>query len=139
MKKAKRSASKRQPKKRVAYRLARPDVTSVHWAAHGHAPCWLKGAALTEAEILKAARSDPDARPLSASDVRRMRRVARAKIIRQALNMSQEEFAARFQIPLGTLRDWEQGRVEPDKAARAYLTVIARNPNAVRKALAPTE
>jgi putative transcriptional regulator len=36
---------------------------------------------------------------------------------------------------LGTLRDWEQGRVEPDQAARAYLTVIARAPEVVRKAL----
>jgi hypothetical protein len=34
---------------------------------------------------------------------------------------------------LGTLRDWEQGRVEPDQAARAYLIVIARNPKAVRE------
>jgi putative transcriptional regulator len=42
-------------------------------------------------------------------------------------------------FPVGTLRDWEQGRVEPDQAARAYLTVIARNPKAVRKALEPTE
>jgi len=38
-------------------------------------------------------------------------------------------------IPIGTLRDWERGRVEPDQAARAYLTVIAREPEAVRKAL----
>jgi hypothetical protein len=43
--------------------------------------------------------------------------------------------AARYHIPIGTLRDWEQGRVEPDQAARAYLTVIAREPEAVRKAL----
>ena len=36
---------------------------------------------------------------------------------------------------MGTLRDWEQGRVAPDQAARAYLTVIARIPDAVSKAL----
>ena len=39
--------------------------------------------------------------------------------------------------PIGTLRDWEQGRVEPDQAARAYLTVIAREPETVREALKP--
>jgi putative transcriptional regulator len=50
------------------------------------------------------------------------------KVVRQALGLSQEEFAERFKIPVGTLRDWEQGRVEPDQAARAYLMVIARNP-----------
>ena len=38
-------------------------------------------------------------------------------------------------IPLGTLRDWEQGRKDPDAAARAYLTVIGRNPTAVAEAL----
>ena len=37
--------------------------------------------------------------------------------------------------PLGRLRDWEQGRVEPDQAARGYLTVIAREPDTVRDAL----
>jgi putative transcriptional regulator len=38
-------------------------------------------------------------------------------------------------IPLGTLRDWEPGRSEPDQPARAYLTVITRDPEGVRKAL----
>ena len=59
----------------------------------------------------------------------------RAKIIRRALGLSQEDFAARYHIPFGTLRDWEQGRAEPDQAARAYLTVIAREPDLVRRAL----
>jgi putative transcriptional regulator len=59
------------------------------------------------------------------------------KIIRRALRLSQEEFSARFRIPLGTLRDWERGRKEPDAAARAYLVVIGRNPEAVRAALSP--
>jgi putative transcriptional regulator len=67
-----------------------------------------------------------------------MRRTPQVKIIRRALGISQEDFAARYRIPIGTLRDWEQGRVAPDQAARAYLTVIARNPEAVRKALDPT-
>jgi len=55
--------------------------------------------------------------------------------MRRALHWTQEEFAARFRIPLGTLRDWEQGKTEPDQAARAYLIVIARNPKAVIEAL----
>jgi putative transcriptional regulator len=66
-----------------------------------------------------------------------MKRVPQAKVIRQALGMSQEEFAEHFGIPVGTLRDWEQGRAEPDQAARSYLKVIARNPDVVRKALEP--
>jgi hypothetical protein len=43
---------------------------------------------------------------------------------------------ARYRIPVGTLRDWEQGRKEPDAAAKAYLHVIATDPEMVRKALA---
>ncbi|MFZ3235911.1 MAG: XRE family transcriptional regulator [Stellaceae bacterium] len=49
--------------------------------------------------------------------------------------MTQQEFAACYKIPLGTLRDWEQGRSEPDQPARAYLTVIAHDPDGVRRAL----
>jgi len=94
---------------------------------------------MTEAEKHAAALSDPDNRPLTPQDMKRMKRTPRAKIIRRALGLSQEDFAARYQIPIGTLRDWEQGRVEPDQAARAYLTVIARDPEAVRKALTRTQ
>ena len=99
---------------------------------------WTRFDAMSEAEKHAAAVSDPDARPLTEEDMKRMKRTPRAKIIRRALGLSQEDFAARYRIPIGTLRDWEQGRVEPDQAARAYLTVIARDPEAVRKALSPT-
>lgn len=90
---------------------------------------------MTEAQRHQAALNDPDARPLSEEDLTRMKRTPQARIIRRALGLSQEDFAARYHIPLGTLRDWEQGRVEPDQAARAYLTVIAREPETVRDAL----
>jgi putative transcriptional regulator len=92
--------------------------------------------AMTPKQIEAAAESDPDNRPLSSADLARMKRTPRVKIIRRALGISQEDFASRYHIPLGTLRDWEQGRAEPDQAARAYLTVIARHPEAVRKAFA---
>ena len=98
---------------------------------------WSRFDAMTDAQRHAAALADPDARPLSEVDLVRMKRTPRAKIIRRALGLSQEDFAARYRIPIGTLRDWEQGRVEPDQAARAYLTVIARDPEGVRKALAP--
>jgi putative transcriptional regulator len=99
---------------------------------------WQRFEAMTEAERHAAALSDPDAQPLTPDNVRRMKRTPQVKVIRRALGLSQEEFAARFHIPLGTLRDWEQNRKEPDAAARAYLTVIARNPKAVSDALQPT-
>ena len=83
---------------------------------------------MTAEAVERAALADPDAQPLTAADFRRMKRTPRAKIIRRALVLTQEEFAARYRIPLGTLRDWEQGRSEPDQPTRAYLTLIARIP-----------
>jgi putative transcriptional regulator len=99
---------------------------------------WRRFDAMTDAQRHQAAVNDPDARPLSEEDFARMKRTPQAKIIRRALGLSQEDFAASYHIPLGTLRDWEQGRVEPDQAARAYLKVIAREPDAVREALKPS-
>jgi putative transcriptional regulator len=83
----------------------------------------------------KAARADPDAQPLTEADLKRMKRTPRVKIIRRALELTQDEFARRYHIPLGTLRDWEQGRAEPDQPTRAYLTLIARDPEHVNRTL----
>jgi DNA-binding transcriptional regulator YiaG len=57
------------------------------------------------------------------------------KAIRETMAMSQEQFALEFGLELGTLRNWEQGRSEPDTAARNFLTTVARDPSAVRRAL----
>ena len=90
---------------------------------------------MTAAAIEKAARADRDARPLKSADFKRMKRTPQAKIIRRALELTQEEFAVRYHIPLGTLRDWEQGRAEPDQPTRAFLTLIARDPEHVNRML----
>jgi DNA-binding transcriptional regulator YiaG len=57
------------------------------------------------------------------------------KAIRQMMEMSQEQFALEFGLELATVRNWEQGRSEPDAAARNFLVTIARDPDAVRHAL----
>jgi putative transcriptional regulator len=90
---------------------------------------------MTEAEVSAAAAADPDARPFTPEEMAAARRVPRTKTLRRALGLTQEEFAVRYRIPLGTLRDWEQGRSQPDQPARAYLSVIAHDPEAVRRAL----
>ena len=90
---------------------------------------------MTEAEVELAARSDPDALPLTEAQLSRMKPVPLARHVRWKLSLSQSEFSARFHIPVGTLRDWEQGRSEPDAAATAYLRVIAEDPDAVRRVL----
>jgi DNA-binding transcriptional regulator YiaG len=58
------------------------------------------------------------------------------KAIRETMELSQEQFALEFGLELATVRNWEQGRSEPDTAARNFLVTIARDPDAVRRALA---
>jgi putative transcriptional regulator len=90
---------------------------------------------MTQRAIERAALADSDAQPLGIAELKRMKRMPQAKIIRRALGLTQEEFATRYHIPLGTLRDWEQGRAIPDRPTQAYLTVIARSPEGVLQAL----
>jgi putative transcriptional regulator len=92
----------------------------------------------SDAEIEAASLSDPDNPPRTPGREKKLKRVPQVKVMRKALGLTQEEFAAHFHIPLGTLRDWEQGKSEPDTCARAYLKVIARNPKAVTDALEST-
>ena len=96
---------------------------------------WTRFDAMTDADVHAAALADPDAQPLTDADMARPNRTPRARTLRRALGLTQEAFAARYQIPLGTLRDWEQGRAEPDQPARAYLRAIAGDPTAVWQAL----
>ena len=94
-------------------------------------------AAMTDEEIVAAARADPDAaQPRTEAQLKRARRISPAKHLRWKLGLSQAEFARKFRIPLGTLRDWEQHRTEPDQAAKAYLKVIAADAGFVERALA---
>lgn len=58
------------------------------------------------------------------------------RAVRRKTGLSQAAFAARFGINRRTLQDWEQGRHAPDPMARALLTIIAREPGAVARALA---
>lgn len=90
---------------------------------------------MTEEEISAAAAADPDARPMAPEQLAKARRIPRVRTLRRALGLTQDEFAARYHIPLGTLRDWEQGRTEPDQPARAYLQVIAADPDGVSRSL----
>jgi putative transcriptional regulator len=96
---------------------------------------WSRVDAKTDAEIHAPALADPDAQPLTPERLAGMQQTPRLKIIRRALGLTQEEFARRFQIPLGTLRDWEQGAAQPDQTARAYLRAIAGDAAAVQRAL----
>lgn len=61
------------------------------------------------------------------------------KEIRERAQMSQVQFAKVFRLPIGTLRDWEQHRREPDTTARVYLSLIGTDPKTVQKLISKVE
>jgi putative transcriptional regulator len=90
---------------------------------------------MTEAEVDAARRADPDAlQPMTGAEIDAAKGEG-IRRVRQATGLSQAAFATRYGIPLGTLRDWEQGKSVPDATARTYLRVIQKAPEAVAKAL----
>ena len=97
---------------------------------------WERLDAMTDEEVGAAALADPDAQPLTPEQLAKMRRVSRVKVLRQRLGMTQTEFAEAFQLPITTLRDWEQHRSTPDAPARALLLAIERDPEVMRRLLA---
>ena len=58
------------------------------------------------------------------------------KSLRNGLGLTQLEFSLRFGFDVRAVQDWEQKRRQPDRAARILLTVIAHEPEAVKRALA---
>ena len=57
--------------------------------------------------IHAAALSDPDAQPVTPEELEEFKPVPDAKAIREGMNLTQREFASRFQLSLRTLQDWE--------------------------------
>jgi putative transcriptional regulator len=91
------------------------------------------------AAIRKSAAAEPrnyddDLPPMTEEELSRVKTVPRIKTLRRVLKLTQEEFSKRYGIPLGTLRDWEQGAKEPDTTAKSYIRAIMGNPEAVAKA-----
>jgi putative transcriptional regulator len=78
----------------------------------------------------------PDKEGMTDEQLARLRPLPPVKRLRWSLSLSQAEFAKRYRIPLGTLRDWEQGRTEPDAPARAYIEAISKNPEMIWQSLA---
>lgn len=56
--------------------------------------------------------------------------------IRARLGLSQESFAQTYGFALSAVRDWEQGRRQPERSARILLKVVEKEPDAVTRALA---
>jgi putative transcriptional regulator len=88
--------------------------------------------ATTEADIRRQMREDRQ----EDADLAGFSPVIPPQLLRKRLGMTQTEFARALRIPLSTLRNWEQGRVLPDPAARSLLAIVARSPKAALRALA---
>lgn len=86
--------------------------------------------------ILPADPSDPEDFDVTVEALDRAQRARLIRRTRAGLSLSQTEFAARFMVPVGTLRDWEQARVTPPDFAVAYVQVIGKPPDLVAKAVA---
>ena len=93
---------------------------------------WTAIDAQTDDDIARNVAGDPDAAPIL-TEAETASAIARS--VRKRLGISQAEFSTRYHVPVGTLRDWEQNRKQPDAPALAYLRVIAREPGMVARVL----
>jgi putative transcriptional regulator len=105
-------------------------------ACPGSCPC--EGAIKVKKEriILPSDPTDPEDFDVTAEALDRAQRARFIRKIRTDLGLSQAEFAKRFRVPVGTLRDWEQARATAPDFAIAYVRVIRRHPDLVDEALA---
>lgn len=86
--------------------------------------------------ILPADPAGPEDRDVSIEGMERGQRARLIRKTRTALGLSQTEFASRFHVPVGTLRDWEQARATAPDFAVAYVRVIGQHPDMVAQAVA---
>jgi putative transcriptional regulator len=86
--------------------------------------------------ILPADPADPEDFDVTPEALDRGQRARLFRRTRTGLGLSQAEFASRFHVPVGTLRDWEQARTTAPDFAIAYVRVIGRHPDIVAKAVA---
>jgi putative transcriptional regulator len=89
-----------------------------------------------EPTMLSADPADIEDFEVSAEALERGQRARLIRTTRTGLGLTQAEFARRFRVPVGTLRDWEQARATPPDFAIAYVRVIGQHPDLVAKAIA---
>ncbi|MEI6418361.1 MAG: helix-turn-helix domain-containing protein [Sphingomonadales bacterium] len=84
---------------------------------------------------IEADPDDPEDRAVSVAGVERGLMGRRIRRLRQTLGLTQEAFAKTYGIPLANIRQYEIGRTMPPPAVRAYLKVIAAEPEAAARAV----
>jgi len=96
---------------------------------------WEAFDALTNDQVRASAENDPDNPPLTKEFLSRMRRVPNARVVREGTGLSQSQFAAKYGLPLASLKDWEQGRRQPTSGVQTLMCVIQHEPDAVDRAM----
>jgi len=91
-----------------------------------------------ETIAIPADRSDPEDRAVSRAGLERGQMGRRIRKLRERLGLSQTEFSRRYGIPAANIRQYEIGRTMPPPAVRAYLAVIAEEPEVIARALRRT-
>lgn len=79
--------------------------------------------------------SDDEDFDVSSAGLDRAHRARLIRMTRNGLGLSQPEFASKFKVPVGTLRDWEQARSTAPDFAVAYVRVIGQHPEMVASAV----
>lgn len=95
---------------------------------------WERVDAMTEEELNANAASDPDNPPMTDAQLAEMRPVPNSREIRVKLKLSQTEFAEKFDLSVGTVRDWDRGRRQLDRGTQALLRAIEYAPEMVEEA-----
>ncbi|PWC89812.1 hypothetical protein TSH100_04015 [Azospirillum sp. TSH100] len=122
--------------------MGKTTLTDAERAAAMAAIDWKRIDAMTDEDIARQIAENPDAAPdLSDAPPELIHPVhppggVNVRGIRAKFNLTQRQFADRFGFPLGSLRDWEQGRYQPDPATQTLLFVIERDPELVATVVA---
>jgi putative transcriptional regulator len=90
---------------------------------------WRRLDAMTDADIARQIAANADAAPDMAPDID-------VRAIREAIGMTQVEFAAAYAFSVRTIQEWERGAKRPSGPARTLLRAIKGDPEGLRKALA---
>lgn len=94
---------------------------------------WAYLEAMTDEEIRTNAASDPDTIILTPEQRERGLLGREIRLLRQGLDLTQEQFADRFGIPIDTVRGWERGRRWSDASSRTLLQIILTDPDLVAR------
>ena len=101
---------------------------------------WSQHDSLTDKAVAKQIARHSEAVPdisaaIKRGELTRPIKPEQIKAVRRKTGLSQSHFAARLQLNVATIRNWEQGRTHPDGAAITLLTIIDREPKLAMRVL----